>query len=157
MKTLDELFSRYGHPAEEMNERINLYFIRADKLDTMERIRQYDHSAEEDINRLIETAEALKEYRKTLYDRAQEICAASYRLQLKIQRHIDGWKGDKKRYTVTLSKIYDEAAHMTPDNIIEETFEGKERFKALKRFEALRKEYPNTEAIKDIDKKSWEA
>lgn len=52
MKTLDELFSRYGHPAEEMNERINLYFIRADKLDTMERIRQYDHSAEEDINRL---------------------------------------------------------------------------------------------------------
>lgn len=156
MKTLDELFNRYGVKSDEMNERINLYFIRADKLDTMERIKHYDHSAEEAINRLIETAEALKEYRKTLYDRAQEIYAASYSLQLKIQRHIDGWKGDKKRYTVTLSKIYDTAANVKGENLIEETFDGKERFKALKRFEALRKEYPNTEAIKDIDKKSWE-
>lgn len=45
---------------------------------------------------------------------------------------------------------------MTPDNVIEETFEGKERAKALKRFEELRKEYPNTEAIKEIDKYQWE-
>ncbi len=28
--------------------------------------------------------------------------------------------------------------------------------RALKRFEALRKEYPNTEAIKKIDKYQWE-
>lgn len=156
MKTLDELFSRYGQPAEEMNERIYLYFRRANSLKTLQDIRNSDKEAQRNIAEFLEYAELLKEYRKTLYDRAQEICAASYRLQLKIQRHLDGWKGDKKRYTVTLSKIYDTAANVKGENLIEETFDGKERFKALKRFEALRKEYPNTEAIKDIDKKSWE-
>lgn len=156
MKTLDELFSRYGQPAEEMNERIYLYFRRADKLKTLKDIQDSDKSAQRNIAEFLEYTEALKEYRKTLYTRAQEICAASYQLQLKIQRHINGWKNGTKWYTVTLSKIYDEAAHMTPDNIIEETFEGKERFKALKRFDSLRKEYPNIEAIKDIEKYQWE-
>ena len=105
MKTLDELFSRYGQPAEEMNERIYLYFRRANSLKTLQDIRNSDKEAQRNIAEFLEYAELLKEYRKTLYDRAQEICAASYRLQLKIQRHLDGWKGDKKRYTVTLSKI----------------------------------------------------
>ncbi len=156
MKTLDELFSRYGQPAEEMNERIYLYFRRADKLKTIKDIQDSDKSAQRNIAEFLEYTEALKEYRKTLYTRAQEICAASYRLQIKIKRHINGWKNGTKWYTVTLSKIYDEAAHMTPENVIEETFDGKERAKALKRFEALRKEYPNVEAIKDIEKYQWE-
>ena len=156
MKTLDELFSRYGYPSQQMDERIYLYFRRADKFGTLKDIQDTDKEAQKKIAEFLEYAEALKEYRKTLYDRAQEICAASYRLQIKIKRHINGWKNGTKWYTVTLSKIYDEAAHMTPDNVIEETFEGKERAKALKRFEALRKEYPNTEAIKEIDKYQWE-
>lgn len=82
---------------------------------------------------MLEYIETLKEYRKTLFARAQEICAASYRLQIKIKRSIDSWK-NKKYYTVTLSKIYDEAAHMTPDNVIEETFDGKERSQSSETF-----------------------
>ena len=155
MKTLDNLFRRYGSPAREMNEHINLYCTRADCITDMKHIRSEDERARRTISEMLEYIETLKEYRKTLFAQAQEICAASYRLQIKIKRSIDSWK-NKKYYTVTLSKIYDEAAHMTPDNVIEETFEGKERAKALKRFEALRKEYPNTEAIKEIDKYQWE-
>lgn len=155
MKTLESLFRRYGSPAREMDERINIYGTRADCIKDMKHIQSEDERAKRTISEMLEYIETLKEYRKTLFARAQEICAASYRLQIKIKRSIDNWK-NKKFYTVTLSKIYDEAAHMTPDNIIEETFDGKERAKALKRFEALRKEYPNTEAIKEIEKYKWE-
>ena len=155
MKTLESLFRRFGSPAEEMNESIYIHGTRADCIKDMKHIQSEDERARRTISEMLEYIETLKEYRKTLFDRAQEICAASYRLQIKIKRSIDSWK-NKKYYTVTLSKIYDEAAHMTPDNVIEETFEGKERAKALKRFEALRKEYPNTEAIKEIDKYQWE-
>lgn len=155
MKTLESLFRRFGSPAQEMNERINIHGTRADYIKDMKHIQSEDERARRTISEMLEYIETLKEYRKTLFVRAQEICAASYRLQIKIKRSIDSWK-NKKYYTVTLSKIYDEAARMTPDNVIEETFEGKERAKALKRFEALRKEYPNTEAIKEIDKYQWE-
>lgn len=155
MKTLESLFRRYGSPAQEMNESIYIHGTRADYIKDMKHIQSEDERARRTISEMLEYIETLKEYRKTLFVRAQEICAASYRLQIKIKRSIDSWK-NKKYYTVTLSKIYDEAAHMTPDNVIEETFEGKERAKALKRFEALRKEYPNTEAIKEIDKYQWE-
>lgn len=155
MKTLESLFNRYGSPAREMNERINIYGTRADCIKDMAHIKSEDARAKERISEMLEYIEVLKEYRKTLFDRAQEICAASYRLQLKIKRNLDCWN-KKKFYIVTLSKIYDEAAHITPDNIIEETFDGKERAKALKRFEALRKEYPNVEAIKEIEKQKWE-
>lgn len=155
MKTLDNLFSRYGSPARETDERINIYQTRADCIKDMKHIKNEDERAKRTISEMLEYIEVLKEYRKTLFARAQEICAASYRLQLKIKRSIDSWK-NKKFYTVTLSKIYDESAHMSPDNVIEETFDGKERSKALKRFEALRKEYPNTEAVKEIDKYQWE-
>lgn len=155
MKTIESLFRRFGSPAQEMNESIYIHGTRADCIKDMKHIQSEDERARRTISEMLEYIEVLKEYRKTLFARAQEICAASYRLQIKIKRSIDSWK-NKKYYTVTLSKIYDEAARMTPENVIEETFDGKERAKALKRFEELRKEYPNTEAIKDIDKKSWE-
>lgn len=117
MKTLESLFQRFGSPAEEMNERINIYGMRADCIKDMKHIRSEDERARRTISEMLEYIETLKEYRKTLFDRAQEICAASYRLQIKIKRSIDCWY-KKKYYTVTLSKIYDEAAHMTPDNVI---------------------------------------
>lgn len=156
MKTLDKLFSRYGSPAREANEHINIYQTRADCITDMKYIQSEDRRAARTISEMLDYIEALKEYRKTLYTRAQEIYAASYRLQLKIKRTVDSWKGNKKFYTVTLSKIYEESAGITPENLIEETYNGTDRAKALKRFDDLRKEYANVEAVKEIDKYQWE-
>lgn len=155
MKTLKSLFRRFGCNSESMDERIYLYLPRADKIDTLEHVQKADKEAEQKIAELLEYAELLKEYRKTLFDRAQEICAASYRLRLKIQRTLNNWRNGKKFYTITLARVY-EADGIRDINLIEETYEGKERAKALKRFEELRKTYPNVETIKDIDKKQWE-
>ena len=155
MKTLDKLFSRYGNPAKEANERINIYQTRADCITDMKHIQNEDERAARTISEMLDYIEALKEYRKTLYTRAQEICAASYRLQLKIKRTVDNWK-NKKYYTVTLSKIYEESARIAPENLIDETYNGKDRAKALKRFDDLQKEYANVEAVKEVDKYQWE-
>ena len=156
MKTLDELFKSCGSKSDEMDERIYLHFRRADKITTLESVQYYDKEAQRKMAEFLEYIEVLKEYRKTLFDRAQEMYAASYRLKLKVKRILDRWKDNKKYYIVTLSKIYEEKKGITPENIINETYEGIDRSKALKRFEALRKEYPNIEAVKEIEKSPWE-
>lgn len=154
MKTLDELFSRYGRPAQDANETIHIYQTHANAIKSLKNIKEQDDRAARKISEMLEYIEVLKEYRKTLYERAQELCAAAYRLQLKIKRNLDTWH-NKKWYIVSISKIYENDS-ISPEIIQEETFEGKERYKALKRFESLRKEYPNVEAIKQIDKYQWE-
>ena len=115
----------------------------------------YDKKAAEDIQGLLNFAECLKEYRKTLYDRAQEFLTAGYAMQLKITRNIDCWKGNKKFYVIEVLKIFD-LPNAEPVSVLKETYEGKERHTALKRFEQLKKLYPNIETIKNIEKRSWE-
>lgn len=154
MTTLDELFSRYGHPADEMNEKIYFYFTRADKIETFDKVQQADKAAQDKITSLYVWIDLLKEYRKTLYTRAQEFCAAGYKMKLTLRRRVDSWK-NKRYYDITVVKIID-ALNARPVAVLSEEYNGKERHKALKRFEELKKQYPNIETEKDIDKKQWE-
>lgn len=154
MVTLDELFSRYGHPADEMNEKIYFYFTRADKIETFEKVQQADKAAQDKITSLFVWIELLKEYRKTLYSRAQELCAATYNMKLTLRRRVD-YYSNKKYYEVKVLKTID-APNARPVALVSEEYDGKDRHKALKRFEELKKQYPNIETEKDIDKKQWE-
>ena len=155
MWTLENLFSRYGSPSTEANETFHFYYTRADHVKSIEQVKFYDKKAAEDIQGLLNFAECLKEYRKTLYDRAQEFLTAGYAMQLKITRNIDCWKGNKKFYVIEVLKIFD-LPNAEPVSVLKETYEGKERHTALKRFEQLKKLYPNIETIKNIEKRSWE-
>ena len=154
MATLDELFSRYGSPADEMNEKVYFYFIRADKIETFSKVQQADKDAQDKITSLYTWIELLTEYRKTLYARAQELCAAGYTMKLTLRRRVDSWK-NKRYYDITVVKIID-APNARPVAVLSEEYDGKERHKALKRFEELKKQYPNIETEKDVDKKQWE-
>ena len=155
MRTLDNLFSRYGSPSSEMNETKHFYFTRADCVKSLSHVQSEDKKAVNTINDLLEFVELLKQYRKTLYDRAQEFLTAGYAMQLKITRNIDCWNGNKKFYVIEILKILD-LQNAEPVTVLQETYEGKERHTALKRFEQLKKLYPNIETIKNIDKRSWE-
>lgn len=155
MRTLNKLFSRYGQPSDEMNETIHLYFRRADKIDNLETVKYEDKRAQDNITEFIEYAELLKEYRKTLYERARELYSAGYSMKLTIKREIDCWKNNKKSYKINVLKIPD-APNARPVEVLTESYEGKERHKALKRFEELKKQYANIETEIDIDKKQWE-
>ena len=155
MRTLESLFSRYGSPSSEMNETKHFYFTRADHIESIEHVQSQDKKAVNTINELLELAELLKEYRKTLFERAQEFLTAGYAMQLKITRNIDCWNDNKKFYVIEVLKILD-LKNAEPVTVLQETYEGKERHTALKRFEQLKKLYPNIETIKNIDKRSWE-
>ncbi|MCD7728679.1 MAG: hypothetical protein LUI60_02040 [Clostridia bacterium] len=152
---LDKLFTRYGHLQNEMDINIHLNHTRADKIDNTNHIALEDRRAAEEINIFLAYAELLKEYRKTLYDRAQEFYSADYKYLLKITRTVEMWKNNKKFYTITVEKIYN-LPKARPETVITEAYQGTERHKALKRFEELQKIYPNIETEKDIDKKYWE-
>ncbi len=154
MLKLDELFSRYGNPADEMNEKIWFYFRRADKIETFDRVQKTDKDAQDKITELYTWIELIKEYRKTLYARAQELCAAEYTMKLTLQRRID-YYSCKKYYDVKVLKIIS-APNARPEAVVSEEYDGKDRHKAIKRFEELKKQYPNIETEKDIDKKQWE-
>lgn len=155
MQTLESLFSRYGSPSSEMSETLHFYYTRADHVHTLEWVKYYDKKAAEDIQGLLNFAEVLKEYRKTLFDRAQEFLTAGYTMQLKITRNIDSYRNGKKSYVIEVLKIID-LKNAAPVSVLKETYEGKERHTALKRFEQLKKLYPNIEIIKDIEKRSYE-
>lgn len=154
MATLEEVFTRYGYPADEMNEKIYFYFRRADKIESFDRVQQADKDAQEKITSLYTWIELLTEYRKTLYARAQELCAADYSMKLTLRRRIE-YRTKKKYYIVSLIKIIN-APNTNPIALRYEEFNGAERHKAIKRFEELKKQYPNIETEKDIEKMKWE-
>ena len=154
MIKLNDLFSRYGHPSDEMNEKIFFYFTRADKIETFDKVQQADKSAQEKIAELYTWIELLKEYRNTLYRRAQEFCAANYSMKLTLRRRIDYYSG-KKYYEIKVLKILS-VPNARPLAVLSEEYKGTERHVALKRFEELKKQYPNIETEKDIEKSKWE-
>lgn len=126
---------------------------KADKIGSITDIEAYERRTVEAINEYEAIIETLKEYRKTLYQRYQEICSATYKLYLHLERKIKF--DNRKSYVVTISKRF-EGKDISNEEILREEFEGRERHKALARFEALKKEYPNIENSKDISKRSWE-
>jgi len=96
----------------------------------------------------------LKEYRKELYEHAQKLHAMKSYLQLQLKR-TKSYYDKKVYYYVTITRLYPDNADMK-QTVLYETYSGTERRAALSRFEALKKEYPGIEAIKDIEKGRWE-
>lgn len=112
----------------------------------------YNRAAEyiSDADKLIET---MKEYQLALSARYQEICATNYKLFLLCKRNI--CYDNTKTYTITISKVFEDKS-VSDEVILSEKYEGRERHKALKRFEELKKEYPSIENELDIEKRHWE-
>lgn len=132
------------------------YYITAPrKLDTAERVKNYDNYARDAIKEMQGWIQALQDYRQQLYERYQEIAQANSRLQLKIHRDIDSYRGTKKWYYVELLKLYNRA-DIRAETVIAERFEGKDRAKAFERFRELQKQYPTIEHVQDTAKKHWE-
>ena len=138
---------------EEAEIRRNAYIKKADAIGSIKDIEHYEQNAVEAIKAYEASIETLKEYRKTLYTRYQEICSAPFKLVLFIERRIKF--DNRKSYIITVSKRFT-GKNIKDEEILREVFEGRERHKALARFEALKKEYPNIENEKNIDKRSWE-
>ena len=146
---LNELFS-YKTDAEFGYRR---HIKKAEAITDLKTVEFYDRHAAQMIAEYKETLELLEEYRKTLFDRYQEIVSAPFKLVLRLERSVH-YEGNKF-YTITLIKRF-VGSNIADEELKREKFTGKERHKALKRFEELKKEYPTTETEIDIEKKHWE-
>ena len=147
----EKLFYRYGSPSNEADIRITGYLTKPDKLDTAERIMWQDKNAADIIGCCESMIEALKEYRQALAARYAQLETMTYKERLELERH-PRICGGGISYYVRIVRTYEDGTEVKQ---LHETYSGKERRKALDRFEELKKQRPGIEAIKDIERKSW--
>ncbi len=138
-------------PDAEITRRI--YIKKPEAVDSIKDITYYNGRAAQAIAEAEQMIATLKEYQQALYERYQEIYSTNYKLFLKIERRVK--YDNSKSYAITICKRFD-GNNVADEEILREVYEGKERHKALKRFEALKKEYPNIENEQDIAKRHWE-
>lgn len=130
-----------------------LHIKKPSAIGSIEDVMYYSGRAQQAIHEAEERIALMKEYQQALYERYQEIYGTNYKLFLLLKREVH-YSGTKS-YVITISKKFD-GNNVADEITLRETFEGKERHKALKRFEELKKEYPNIENEKDIAKRQWE-
>ena len=128
---------------------VNCY--RPDKLSTVAEILQSNERASRTITELESYITALREYQQELSKRAAQLETMGYKLLLTLERY-KRYQGGVEYY-ITLTKTLDDGTQIKE---LSETYTGKERRQAIARFEALKKQRPGLEAIKDIEKKAWE-
>lgn len=146
----ETLFRRYGSPSKEAEVRITAYLIRPDTL-TADRIPYNDQTAARVIAQCQATIETLMEYRKALAERYAALATSAYKDRLEIERQPTCYDGI--RYYVRIIRTYEDG---TTEDLLSETYPGKERRKALARFAELQKQRPGIEAVQDIARRSWE-
>ena len=125
--------------------------FRPDKLSTVAEILQSNEWTSRTIAELESYITALREYQQELTKRAAQLETMGYKLLLTLKRY-KRYQGGVEYY-ITLTKTLDDGTQI---KVLSETYTGKERRHAIARFEALKKERPGIEAVKDIEKKSWE-
>ena len=130
------------------------YIKKPDKIKSLSELQEYDKKAVSEIEYLKNKIEFLNLYRVELYNRFQEINSANYHLQIRIERQRRYYE-NKVFYYITMENIPDRE-DVAPREVLAETFQGKDRYNALKRFAELCKQYPHAEIIKKIEKSQWE-
>ena len=149
--TYKELFGGWHCRDGYANHTLYINCFRPDKLSTVAEILQNNERASRTIAELESYITALREYQQELAKRAAQIETMGYKLLLKLERY-KRYQGGVEYY-ITLTKTLDDGTQVKE---LSETYTGKERRQAIARFEALKKQRPGIEAVKDIEKESWE-
>ena len=149
--TYKELFGGWHCRDGYANHTLYVNCYRPDKLSTVAEILQNNERASRTIAELESYITALREYQQELAKRAAQLETMGYKLLLTLKRY-KRYQGGVEYY-ITLTKTLDDGTQI---KVLSETYTGKERRHAIARFEALKKERPGIEAVKDIEKESWE-
>lgn len=150
-KAYSTLFERYGSPSREAEITLRGYLALPGTLDTFDRIRHMDDSAARLIADCKRLVTQLSAYRQDLAARYNDLATMPSRDRLVLER-VPSYSG-KITYYIRFFSDYEDG---TTVNTASEAFEGRDRHKAIARFEELRRQRPGIEAEKRIDKKQWE-
>jgi len=143
-------FERYGSPTDTAEIRLYGYFSRPDTLTEPDRIAYQDKNAERVIAECSALIEDLKDYRQQLAARYGELETMAYSDTLRLKRYP---RAGGIVYELTITRTFEDGRTRQEHR---ETWPGKERRAALKRFDALRKERPGINAELVIEKMPWE-
>ena len=146
-----DLLYRYGSEQDSAEVRPYIYIQNPRKLNTPEEIAYRDKSAADNIRQLETIIDNLKDYRQALAARYGELETMPYTRLLKLERH-HHWKGHIE-YIVTITKTHSDGTKVRE---LLESYTGKERRKAIARYQELQKQRPGIESEMDIEKRQWE-
>lgn len=146
-----DLLYRFGSEQESAEVRPYIYIQHPRKLSTPEEIMYRDKDAAANIQRLESIIADLKDYRQALAARYGELETMPYTLLLKLER-CPHWKGNIE-YTVTITKTFPDKTEIKE---LREVYSGKDRRKAISRYEELKKQFPGIPCEMDIEKRQWE-
>ena len=146
-----DLLYRFGSEQESAEVRPYIYIQHPRKLSTPEEIMYRDKDAAANIQRLESIIADLKDYRQALAARYGELETMPYTRLLKLER-CPHWKGNIE-YTVTITRNYQDKTEIKE---LREVYSGKDRRKAISRYEELKKQFPGIPCEMDIEKRQWE-
>ena len=146
-----DLFQRYGSPSKEAEIRIWGYLTAPEACASFDQVAQYDKRAAQLIAECKHLVTQLIDYRQALAARYNALATMPSHDSLTLQRYVN-YSG-RITYYVRHFRHYEDGTTVETET---ETFTGKERHKALARFDDLLKQYPGIEATRDIERKSWE-
>lgn len=145
-----DLLNLYGYEQESTEQRVYIYCQNPKKLNTARDIEYRDKSAAQDIARLEKLIDDLRDYRQALAARYAQLETMAYTDRLELERYPSG---SGIFYYVRIVRTFEDG---TEEKILNVTYSGKERRKALEVFEEIKRSHPGMEAIKDIERRSWE-
>lgn len=137
--------------SREEQLQVREYIIKPSEIADLDRLKRYDESAEEAIKEAENMIEQLKEYRRMLFERAQELETLEKKKLIEIIRSV---KYDNSiTYSVNVYDVVQDGKSNSNDwlhreikgslqKIESNNFSGKERRKAIDLFNNLKVKYP---------------
>lgn len=111
-----------------------------------------DRRAADDIAQLTQYITALKQYRKSLAERMEQLATMGFYTKCELRRERQ-WRDSKVFYYITISTVFEDGTEQITKS---EEYSGTERNKALSDYESMRKANPHWKCSKDIERKAWE-
>lgn len=146
-----DLLTRYGTEQTSATRTENVHVLAPRVIKTPSECAYIEGTISAQIHRLQSLIADLSDYRQALAARYAELVTLPYTFTLSLER-VPSWRGNIE-YIVTIQKVLTDG---TTTEELREVYPGKERAKAFKRFEQLRKQRPGIETRKDIERRAWE-
>lgn len=147
----EDLFSRYGSPRDEGEINVRAWFQRPEKLRTGADIKTADERAARVIAECKAVIETMNELRARLTIRYNALETLPYHIRVTLKR--DPGYSSGIEYWVIRERVLEDGTEIYE---YQHRYAGKERRQAIKDYEAMLKQFPGCEAVKDIEKKQWE-
>ena len=152
-KDLENLFTRYGSPSDDMEIRVTGYFQNPESLDDLDRVALADKNAERVIEEMQERIRQLTAYRVALAERYNYLATAPSVPVVRLTRKRD-YYGKKVFYFLCVYTRNLLDGHEVQKRSTK--YAGTERSNAINDFNSYVKTHPGIIAEMQIDIPKWE-